>query len=199
VSNLYVEIIRNIRVRVGEPKRQFDPKELKYLRLTPPAWCRAGHELAPIYRDQDLLLSEGTVVWGALVQANTLLFRPGPHDSPGIVIHTTEPHFHDDLVRLSASAKKLFALKDGGGKTPAEKAFGSKLADDLSSFLAEAIPKSIGGESTILANTAMFHRKHLPGGVLSCGFFPLFIHPNTTAVSVVPARYWDSNLLDAWV
>jgi hypothetical protein len=199
VSNLYAEIIRNIRVRLGEPKRQFAAKELKYLRVTAPAWCKPGNDLAPIYRDQDLLMSEGTVVWGALVQANTLLFRPGPHDSPGIVIHTTEPHLHDDLVRLSAVAKKLFALKDGGGKTSAEKAFGSKLADDLASFLAEAVPKTLGGESPILANTAMFHRKHLPNGILSCGFFPLFIHPTTTAIFVVPARYWDNNLLDVWV
>jgi hypothetical protein len=199
VSNLYVEIIRNIRVRIGEPKRTFDAREMSYLRITAPDWCKADDDLAPIYRHQDLLLTEGMVVWGALVQANSLLFSPGPHDSPGIVVYAAEPHLHDDLLRLSATAKKLFALKEGCGKTPAETKFGAKLADERSLFLAEAIPKSIGGDSPIVANTAMFPRKHMPGGVLNASYFPLLVHPKTTATLMVPARYWDNNLLDVWL
>jgi hypothetical protein len=199
MSNLYVDVIRNIRVRIGEPKRSFDARETNYLRLTPPEWCRDDHALMDIYRCQNLLLEEGTIVWGALVQANSALFSPGPFDLPGVVVYAAEVHVHDDLLRLSAIAKKLFALKDGGGKTPAETKFGTKLADERSPFLAEAVPKRLGGDTPVVANTAMFPRKHIPGGILSAAFFPILVHPKTTAILIVPARYWDNNLVDLWL
>jgi hypothetical protein len=199
VSSVYVQIIRNIRLRLGEPPRNFGRKEMGYLRIKPPAWCKpAVDELHAVYRDLELLLTHGTAVWGALVQANDLLFAPGPQDSPGVAIYTPEPHWHDDLMRLSEMAKTVFALKTGGGKTEQEREIGAWLADERKRFMSHPLPASIARESPVVASAVMFSRKHLPGGVLSCGFFPLLVHAKTKAALIVPARYWDAELVNIW-
>jgi hypothetical protein len=170
-----------------------------YLRIKPPGWCKPDvDELHTAYRDLELLLNDGTAVWGALVQANDSLFAPGAQDAPGVAIYTREPHWHDDLMRLSEMAKTVFALKDGGGKTAEEREIGAWLADERKRFLSHPLPASIAREAPVVTSAVMFSRKHLPGGVLSCGFFPLLAHAKSKAALVVPARYWDAELVNMW-
>jgi len=41
----------------------------------------------------------------------------------------------------------------------------------------------------------MVIRKHLPRGVMVLYQFPILIHPATTAVMIVPSRYWPRALI----
>jgi hypothetical protein len=200
MGDAYIEIIRNTRVRFGEPPRTFSSADTKYLQVAPPAWCREGKdELYAFYRDHQFLMRHGTVAWGVLLQANTILFAPGPHDAPGAVAHCAEPHWHDDLRRLSDIGKQLSNLKDGSGQTPKEKEIGALLADEAKRFMAHPVPKTIAGEAPLLIGVTMFIRKHLPGRVLSTGYFPVLIHDDVKSVSVLPARYWDAAMVDIWM
>jgi hypothetical protein len=197
--NNFAQIIRNIRLRLGEGPRTFKASEAKYFKLKPPEWCRSGKdELHAIYRDFDLLMKSGTAVWGALVQANTLLFSSGPHDGPGDIVYCPQPHWHDDLHRLSDIAKRVSSLKSGSGTTLEEKKIGDWLANERVRTMGHPVPKTIVGETPVLTGVTMFIRKHLPNGMLSNSYFPLLVHPDTKTVIVVPARYWDSELVDIW-
>jgi hypothetical protein len=194
-------MIRNTRLRWGEAPRTFSPAEQKYLIPKPPGWLKSSsdHSIAAIYKDFQLLVNHGSVVWGALVQANNLMFSPGPHDSPGVAVYCPEPHWHDDLRRLSDVAQRVMDLKNGNGTTPEEKKVGKWLADERTPFQAHPVPKPIAGDSPILTNTIMFPRKHLPNGVLSNSYFPIMVHADCKSIAVVPGRYWDPDLVDLWL
>lgn len=44
---------------------------------TPPAWLRGSNPMYGAYVHGERLLRHGEVVWGQVVQANSILFRPG--------------------------------------------------------------------------------------------------------------------------
>ncbi len=199
MSDRCVQMIRNTRLRFGEPPRQFAKSENAYLKMAPPAWCKPGKDLLhTVYNDREMLLREGKVVWGHLIQANSMAFNPGPDDVPGDVAFCPEPHWHDDLLRLGDMAKKLFEIKGAGSNTE-ERAFGKQLAHERDRFVSQPIPKSISLGSPVVATSFMVVRKHLPLGVLLNSYFPLLTHPKTKAVMVLPARYWDRELFDLWI
>jgi hypothetical protein len=200
VGNAYIEILRNTRIRFGEPPRTFGSSEMSYLKIAPPSWCREGKDdLFEFYRDLMLLMRHGRVVWGNLVQANNILFAAGPHDAPGAVVYCREPYWHDELRRLSEIGTQLTALKEGRGNSPQEKQIGRWLADEMTRFLAHPVPKTLAGEAPVLTGCLMFIRKHLPGGVLSTGYFPLLVHDEIRTVAVLPARFWDAAMVDIWM
>lgn len=199
MSNLFEQIIRNTRLRIGEPPRSFAPSERHYLESRSPIWCRPNaDELHTIYADQKLLLTQGIVVWGHLLQANSALFARGNDDLPGASIYSPELHLHDDLTRLASVSEEVTALRQGGGKNPREKEIGKWLADERTTFMAHPVPASIAGATPVLSSCHMFIRKHLPGGKLTTSYFPLLVHPATKAVLIVPARYWDPEFVKMW-
>src|SRR6478672_6904744 len=65
-----------------------------------------------LYRDQTILLQQGIVVWGRLVQANNLLFKPGRWDHPAVIVCSPDPIFHSSLSELTRIARELYELKD---------------------------------------------------------------------------------------
>ncbi|MET8751915.1 hypothetical protein ABZW32_17710 [Streptomyces sp. NPDC004667] len=56
--------------------------------------------LAEILKVQDMLLAEGRLVWGALVQANNDLFGRGWVDLPAAVIYSPDTAVFDDSPDL---------------------------------------------------------------------------------------------------
>jgi hypothetical protein len=199
MSDSAIEMIRNTRLRFGEPPRQFPKNEQSYLGLTAPSWCDAKTDaLYEVYRHREMLLSEGRVVWGHLVQANDQIFKPGPHDLPGDCVYCPDFHTHDDLVRLGDLSGKLFDLK-GKGDTPDEKAFGKQLAAETERFVRYPVPKSLAKGSPLFVSSLMIPRKHLPAGALTHSYFPILVHADTQAILIVPARYWDPDLFNHWM
>ena len=99
MSDYHVQLIRNTRLRFGEPPRVFPRGLGSYLKIRAPSWMRhTSDKMIAIYEDQQLLLTQGRVVWGSVVQANTDIFVPGKLDLPGVVVYSPEFHRHDDLV-----------------------------------------------------------------------------------------------------
>lgn len=192
-------MIRNTRIRFGEAPRQFNPKEMAYLKPLPPAWCRPGKDqMHIIYRDAELLLTRGQVVWGSLIQANSLLFAQGADDCPGAAVYCPEAHRHDDLTRLAAISEKASKIK-GSGASAEEMKFGAILAGESDRFFAYQLPKSLTNGDPALATCFMGIRKHLPAGILTNSYFPLLTHPESKATLILPARYWDPTLFDLWM
>jgi hypothetical protein len=154
--------------------------------------------LIEVFLRQNLLLRDGDVVWGALVQANRLLFKAGRHDHPARVIHSADPSLDDGLDRLRTIASRLFQLKGTLPDDPGQRHFAEMITDETECGMGWTVPKGITGGPEVRSTGLMVFRRHLPGGVLRSGWFPLLTHPSTSAVMIVPWRYWPDDLVEIW-
>jgi hypothetical protein len=195
----FTQIIEEQRDLLGEPPRSFGFFERWHWQIKRPWWCEEhAPKLSAIYEQQQLLREEGTIVWGACVQVNMLLNRPGRDDCPGAVIYSTESSWSDELTTLLTLADRLFELKDGTRRTEDEKAFGKLVADERPRVMHRAVPQSMTNGHRVILTTVMFHRKHLPGCRMTRSYFPLLVHPDVKATLMVPSRTWPEDLRADW-
>lgn len=168
------------------------------VRFSPPDWLRPSDPLFETYARADALLRTGDVVWGHVVMANSLLFKPGKTDSPGDVLFAEDRSFDHLLDRLARAANTLFAL--GQDKPPAEdyRAIVHHLTNDMDRAAKLPVPAAISRGARLFVSTVMFHRAGLPLGLLGSNFLPLLVAPNIAAVSVLPVALWADDLIAAW-
>ncbi|MCP4095291.1 MAG: hypothetical protein GY880_04375 [Planctomycetaceae bacterium] len=152
------------------------------------------------FRDQRTLLQRGTVVWGAIVQANKVLFEQGGSCAslPAAIIYSLDPVYDNDPDRLIEHAHNLYDLK-GKSCTPEMQAFGDKLANEIVADIKLPIPKGFTDPAQCYYAMLLIARKHLPLNYLAHGFFPVLVAPEETdTVMILPQSYWDSEFKLAW-
>ncbi|BAY27627.1 hypothetical protein NIES2100_74520 [Calothrix sp. NIES-2100] len=184
--------------------REFSLKRLMYNSLIPPWWMiKAGdRRFCVLYRDQNILWKKGIVVWGRIVQANNLLFDPGKWDHPAVIVFSPVPVFDSKLKDLTRIAHDLYELKDKKLNHP-EMAdfvtFAEAITNEMDCLFNVKIPESLTLNQLVYFTSIMVYRKHLPGGYLKSGWFPILIAPDKTpAAMILPAKYWFSEILDLW-
>lgn len=191
-----------MRLRLGEAPRTFSPDLHAHVTPKVPGWFSnpSEDELGTVFKDSELLLTQGKVVWGSLVMANNLIFAEGNTDLPGVIVYSSEFHRHDDLLRLSDVSEKVSALKAGTRNNAEEKQLGEWLADERTTMLAHPVPKSIAkGDTSLFTSTLLFFREHLPGNNLATGYFPILTHPSSKAVMVLPGSFWPKEFISNWM
>ncbi|MBR5722384.1 MAG: hypothetical protein IKX57_02060 [Oscillospiraceae bacterium] len=175
--------------------------------LPQPLWLRLHKNdgLHIIYRDKDLLLSEGRIVYAYLVQANAMLFEEkNTLDLPLNLLYSMHPIAEAYPQFLMAIGRELFAYKNIPEEdTPEE-------YREMARILAAETDRSAvdftismpdpAHEGQMLENVDMhfcsaiaFH-KDLPGSHLSgCSFLPVLAAPEkTSAVLILPKEYWTA-------
>jgi hypothetical protein len=173
--------------------------ERLYLRVRPPGWCRTSQDdLMIVYRDQQKLMHEGAVALAVLVQANNLLFQKGTANSPASIIYTTDGETDNPVLRLLEIAQKIYALKGTKPEDPDERKFARIVSYEYGRDFRVSVPDSLSHGLDVTYTTIMVHRKHLPFGYLSCGYFPILIHQESRAAMILPARYWPEELITDW-
>jgi hypothetical protein len=175
-----------------------EENDLAALCPSPPPFLRAADPLNEIYRQLEKLLLDGEVVWGALVQANNLLFKAGPHDHPALTVYAADRSFDYRPSDLQAMARRLFRLKNTTTADRAERRLADAITDEMERGMGWMVPKSLTGGHEILSTTFMVFRSHLPGRRLQSSLFPLLIHADTQAVLIVPSTYWPPGLVRHW-
>ncbi|NTW29530.1 MAG: hypothetical protein HGA39_09255 [Coriobacteriia bacterium] len=185
------DAINAIRAKIGVEPRHFGLFARRYVSGSRPSWMEDDDDLMEFFRNQDLLMHEGGVVWGALVQANTLLFSPGKMDHPAMVIYAPDRSLDACPEWLSSVARELYQLKNTMPEEPDRRELASMITDEMERGLGWTVPSSITGGKLIKSSSVMVFRQHLPHGVLKGDFFPLLFHPDTSAVMIVPSRYWS--------
>jgi hypothetical protein len=150
------------------------------------------------FRRQGLLLRKGNIVWGHLVQANNNLFEPGPHDRPAVVTYSADPVFDDRPDLLAAIASRLYDLKETLPDDPAEREWAEIITDGLNRGMGYVSPKSCTYGRDARSSSVMVFRRDIPCGYLRQSLFPLLIHPDTTAVAIIPLQYWPAELVRRW-
>jgi hypothetical protein len=192
-------ILDELRGALGPPPRSFGFFEYLWLKARAPFYLRRNDDLMEIYKRQGLLLRKGRVVWGALVQANSLLFNRGLLDHPAMTIHSTDPSFDGAPDELLAIARGLFDLKNTTPNDPSQRRLAKMITNEMERGMGWTVPKSCTGGREVSSTTFMVFRKHIPGRALRCSWFPLLTHPKTPAVMIVPKRYWPSDLVRIWM
>ncbi|MFD3729629.1 hypothetical protein [Streptomyces sp. NPDC058671] len=83
--------IAQCRAALGEAPRRFSWfDKFRHLRIPRSDWVEREDPLAEILKAQNVLLAEGRLVWGALVQANSALFERCRDDLPAAVIYSPD-------------------------------------------------------------------------------------------------------------
>lgn len=162
-----------------------------------PSWLTQSDGLTEFFDRQALLLTEGHIAWGALVQANELLFKPGEANCPALLVHSPDNYFDSRPQELRLIGSTFFSLKSIEFADPELKEVTRLVTDEMDRSMGFELPK-VFSEKVVQSATFMGFRKHIPNGVLSSGLFPVLTHPSTRAVMMVPFEFWPIELIVLW-
>lgn len=191
------DLIEQLRTALAQERRRLAPTAWTKLVGARPPWMKATDALNESVERQHLLMTEGDVVWAALVQANTLLYKPGDLDCPAMVVYSRDASLDGRPSELRAIAQRIYKLKGTTPRNPVERAIAAKVTNELDRTMGWELPVELTARRVCSA-AVMVYRKHLPGGVLSGSRFPLFVHEATKAVMVVPHVLWPQEMLTLW-
>ena len=193
-----IAYIRNL---AGAAPRQF-PRELKqYLDVSRPRWLwhNFSDELHGTIRHQESIRREGKIVWAAIVQANDFLFKDDPIDCPASIIFSEDPWFDDRPEELDSMARSLFKLKGTRPRYPDALRFAKMLTNERERAMRLKAPLALTEGKAVFHSSIILPRKHLPHGVISGRFMPIFVDPRGTGeVLLVPPAFWPPVLLTQW-
>ena len=193
----------NFKNEILETRINFNSRtedHMEFDRIIPPDWLLVNGEIGipqfkELFEDQDILFSEGFVVWGHIIQANSYLFDPGPHDHPAVVCYSLDEIIDSKPKLIKKVARGLYKLK--GKRTDQDlQEFSDRLYSEHAYKWKIPIPLRISNNIQCFYTTALVVRNHLPEGYLSSSLFPFLICPEKTNVgTILPSRYWSENFL----
>jgi hypothetical protein len=199
-----LEIIRENLRQVAAPWKFWQRLALTQ---APPAWMQNDDGLAPIYSQQSRLIRSGTLTWGAMMQANMNLFKPGLQDHPAQTVYASNGDAHPEL--LLRAARRLYQLKNTTPTNPEDRALAALISDEMDRNTGVKLPASFSADGTnadgnpaalsLLTSAFMVFRAHLPGRTLRSNIFPLLFHPEIKAVMIVPLQFWPEDFQHYWL
>lgn len=193
--------LEGCRANFGTAPRRFGWLQKRFLRQSAPSWMQKQPEdrLWQLFQDRDLLLQNGTVVWGHLIQANRLLFEPGPNDHPCAALYSFDPFFDDRPELLEELGHDFYSIKGQQMDDPELQKISDVLQNERQRPLAVPLPARATGGHTMVYAASMVHRAHLPEGVLSNGLFPVLAHPSATPTAMIlPSKFWPAEMQRLW-
>lgn len=195
------EMIENTRYNYCEKRKSFGFFDKQYNKLTQPAWMKQMKDtrFQSQYRDQEILLTRGDVVFAHLIQANSLLFQPGDNDAPAAIVFSSDRYYDDHVDELLTLGHAMFDLKGKTHDDPELERFAKAITDEVSALFNFKLPEKITDGRKVYYSTIVVHRKHLPTKYLKTGWFPVLVQPETTeACMILPSKYWAPNLVKSW-
>lgn len=191
------DALRQLRSALAQWRRTTEPGRLARVAGARPVWMRPTDALSEAVDRQELLLAEGKIVWGSVVQANKLLFKRGDSDHPAMIVYSGQPELEARPAELRAIAQRIYKLKGATPSDPVERAIAAKVTDEMDRTMGWKLPMELPAR-WVLSGAVMVWRKHVPDGVLGGATFPLFVHDGTQAVMIVPVEFWPEALLELW-
>ena len=173
-----------------------------YLRLPKPPWLyvQPNDKLKAVFQHAPSVWAEGTVVWGHIVQANQLMFRPGPDNCPGEVVYSLDESRSASPKYLGSLADELYDLKGAYVDDPGLAKIANHLANEQTRVFGLPVPPAISPVVRCRISTTIFFRKHLPGRRLCSPLLPLVVNPQPPYIALpLPERYWPTELIDMWI
>lgn len=196
------DVLRRCIHNFGEPPRAVSLWDrLSYFRVPKPdwLWLNPTDKLVIHFKNLNTLFSEGIVVWGHIIQANSLMFEDGPQDCPGELVYSIDDPDRVDPEYLQGVARQLFRLKGTEPEDPDLQPIANYLTDEMIRVFGLPVPSSISPSIRCRISTTYFVRKHLPKRRLCSSLLPVVVNrrdPHTA--TVLPERYWPPELVEWW-
>jgi hypothetical protein len=167
--------------------------------LTPPSWMKQDDALRATYPRAIELLRTGDIVWGHVVQANSLLFAPGDSNGPAQVLFgaRADVDLEPDVLRRASHA--AFALRGRTLADPALARIGRALAEETARHEPLDVPDAVTHGFPMRMAIVMVHRAQLPSKYLSSNVVPLLASRERDAATIFPSRYWSEDLVRGWI
>jgi hypothetical protein len=191
--------IARLRAGFGERRKSLQARTVEAVRAAMPAWMktRPDDALREVLENQDLLLTEGRISWGAIVQANKLLFSPGTSDCPAQLLHSHDTHFDARPHQLGHVAERIYELKSTKPTDPRLQLVAERVTNEIDRAMNWRLPEDLTARD-VRASIVMVFRKHLPNGVLKQRLVPVLTHPSTEAILIVPFEFWPPEMIGLW-
>ena len=192
--------IEAIRRRVRQPPRNMGMRAWFGTWAVPsPPWLKSNDPLRLFFKERHRLLREGVVVWGAIVQANQLLFENHAIDAPCEVVYCPDVEASVDPEWLLEAASDLFALKSQVDLDSELQPIADHLTDETTRSFGRNVPRSYIREHPLALTTMLLFRKHVPGKKLTGRLLPILITQDAPRVAmVVPFRMWPIAMRKAY-
>lgn len=188
---------------IEEMREKFMQKPLKRIKLPRPAWLTEYDGLSSIFTEKETLISEGSICYGCIVQANELLFKRFPnYDCPAEVIYSENPEIDEEPGILFGLAREIYSYKNKPlDEVPAglrELVRVTTDEYDRSSFCG-TISDDDGNKLNFGLTSLMIFRKHIPKHKLCGSVIPIIAAPGKCcSVMVLPQEYWSEEFKKAW-
>jgi len=188
----------NYKDAILETRKNFNSriKDVEYDRIVPPDWLLVHGEIGlsqfrELFENQEVLFSEGKVVWGTIIQANGLLFSPGLDDHPAVALYSLDEEIDSNPKLIKKVAKRIYKLK--GKQTDQDlQEFSDMLKSEHTRKWKIPVPLRISDNIQCFYTTTLIIRKHLHRGYLYNVLFPYLVCPKKTNVgTILPSRYWS--------
>lgn len=191
------EVMSKMRASYEQRQQRMTDLTLASVLATKPEWMRPDDSLNEVFARQKLLLTEGRIVWGGLVQANSQMFKPGAANCPGLLVYSPDEHFDAYPAELRQLGRAFFALKGKEPDDPELRHLAKIVTEEVDRTLQFRLPRVFCAQD-VCSGIFMLFRQHIPNGVLSCGLFPVLTHPSTPAVLMLPFEFWPIELIVMW-
>lgn len=197
-------VIQDCNAYFGAAPRSFSLMErFRYLKIFAPTWLRGDRNdmLNCLIDDAYQVFKEGHIVWGHIVQANTLLFeRDNNYNCPAALVYSPTAARGGNPAKLGHIARELFALKGTKPTDMKTDLIAEYMTDEMSRPMGIPVPTSIASAEGYLMTTTFIVRKHLPGRTLYQSALPIVVHPQKTHLALpLPERYWPRSLVQQWI
>ena len=194
------DLLISTREQLATERKRWTFPYRPYHRLTRPIWMPRDSPFERLFQDYKMLLAEGSVVWGYLVQAYTRRFETGRDDFAATVIFSLEPYIEGELTCLEVKSRLFHEFKVRTVHTPDAQQFCEAMSRGAFLFN-EKLPNSMTtfGRNVYVTNIVVY-RKHLPVSCLQSNWFPMLVRLDQTPASMIlPSRYWDARLVNRWL
>lgn len=159
-----------------------------------PGWV-ANSSLDVQYREKNLLIQFGQIVYGVLVEANVQLFSPGANNCPAVFLFSSDEFFNANPKTLADLASEIFNLKNSSSGPAYFSDTAALIKNEMAYFYNFKIPPAAAKNRAVYMSTVLAVRKHLPGKMICGRLLPLLTDPARCASSfVVPFQYWGEEL-----
>jgi hypothetical protein len=158
-----------------------------------------GDALEQLWSCQNELLTQGKLVWGALIQANSALMMPGDFHLPGEVVCSPDPIFDTQPELLVEVASRIYDLKHTRPDDLDLRVVADHITDEMHRSLCERIPTQLTDGRVVVRYTVIFYREHLPTRMLGPSrLMPILVHGRHNLAMILPGPLWSPELKEDW-
>lgn len=179
---------------------------------SPPGWLTSSDKLSLIYENSSKTIKYGEVYYGALVQANNLLFKnifildlSSDYNSPANFVYSTAEFLNQDPSIISRLANELFSYKNDYNR-PIPDSFREVVVTIRDEHNRSGVQIYLPGfddapEPPIVNSVATFvFRPFLPKRRLISSLVPIIACDSCWSWPIIlPKKFWSEEFTNAWI